>query len=94
MTPIISNLTKQTLTCPRLPLAVYREIAAHLRQVEGVTTGLLPQEAKTFDYLQSQVGGLWIEVDGQSNPQAQTQVQSILDYYAQKYAPWEVIQHS
>jgi hypothetical protein len=88
-----SSLTQQRtkLSSDRLPLALYREVAAHLRQVEGVKTGLLPQQSKTFDYLQSQVGGLWIEVNQELNPQAQTQIQSILDYYAQKYAPWEVI---
>jgi len=40
---------------------VYREIAAHLRQVEGVETGLYPSQAEQFDYNQSQVGGLWIQ---------------------------------
>jgi len=33
---------------PGLPLAVYREVAAHLQQVEGVETGLLPQTAQRF----------------------------------------------
>jgi len=35
---------------PGLPLMVYREIAAHLRQVEGVETGLYPSQAEQFDY--------------------------------------------
>ena len=55
------QLKQQKLTIPQLPLAIYREIVAHLRQVEGVNSGLIPQTSPEFDYLQSQVGGLWIE---------------------------------
>ena len=36
------------IQCPGLPLAVYREAAAHLRQVEGVETGLIPQQSQRF----------------------------------------------
>jgi hypothetical protein len=38
------------IQCPGLPLAVYREVAVHLRQVEGVHTGLIPQQSQRFDY--------------------------------------------
>ena len=86
------KLERQQLASPQLPLAIYREIVAHLRQVEGVDAQLLPQKATDFDYLQSQVGGLWIESDLDSNPQAQTQIDSILAYYAQKYAPWQSVE--
>lgn len=54
---------RRHLAIPRLPLAVYREIAAHLQAIDGVRTGLLPQTSREFDYLQSQVGGLWIETE-------------------------------
>ena len=49
------------IQCPGLPLAVYREVAVHLRQVEGVQTGLIPQQSQRFDYSDSQIGGLWIQ---------------------------------
>lgn len=78
-----------------LPLAVYREVAAHLRQVEGVQVGLLPQTSKTFDYRESQVGGLWLEylVESSPNPQDQQRrqrVDQILAYYGDRFGTWEV----
>lgn len=75
---------------PGLPLAVYREIAAHLRQVEGVDTGLVPQPSgQSFDYNQSQVGGLWIQYVEDADSLSRQQVKQILDYYSQRYCPWE-----
>lgn len=70
-------------------MAVYREVAAHLRQVEGVSTQLLPQKAKDFDYLQSQVGGLSVSYPDQL--EIETQVNSILAYYENKYGKWETV---
>ena len=79
------------LHSPRLPLAVYREVAAHLRQIEGVNTGLLPQTAKEFDYLQSQVGGVWIRYNANAAEQCQPQVEAILTYYGDRYGQWETL---
>lgn len=76
---------------PRLPLAVYREVAAHLRQIDGVNTGLLPQTAKEFDYLQSQVGGVWIRYDADQAERCQPQVEAILTYYGDRYGQWETL---
>ncbi|NEQ34758.1 MAG: hypothetical protein F6K04_28035 [Leptolyngbya sp. SIO4C5] len=72
------------LRCPRLPLAVYREVAAHLRQLDQVETGLLPQTSQEFDYLQSQVGGLWIRYPAESAETFQAQVEVILTYYGDR----------
>ncbi|MDX2272434.1 MAG: hypothetical protein NW237_10880 [Cyanobacteriota bacterium] len=44
----------------RLPLAVYREIAAHLTCVPEINTDLVMNSATTFDYADSQVGSLQI----------------------------------
>ncbi|NER78669.1 MAG: hypothetical protein F6K42_03645 [Leptolyngbya sp. SIO1D8] len=74
-----------------MPLAVYREVAAHLRQISGVTTGLLPQTSKTFDYLQSQVGGLWIRYSADAVDICQPQVEAILTYYGDRYGNWETL---
>lgn len=76
---------------PRLPLAVYREVAAHLRQIDGVNTGLLPQTSKEFDYLQSQVGGVWIRYDADQVERCQPQVEAILTYYGDRYGQWETL---
>ncbi len=72
---------RQVFTQKKLPLAVYLEIEAHLRQVCGVTTGLLPQQAEIFDYDDSQVGGIWIEYSQEVNNGIQEQVNKILQYY-------------
>ncbi|MGV0025185.1 hypothetical protein [Phormidesmis priestleyi] len=83
--------------CAGLPLAVYREVVAHLSQVDGVKTGLIARSSSQFDYQQSQVESLWIEVsdvsaDGQSQRDiclSRSQVDQILDYYGDRYGAWE-----
>lgn len=79
------------LFCPQLPLAVYREVAAHVRQVTGVDAGLLPQRSQTFDYLQSQVGGLWIRYGSEADAAAHRRVEQILAYYGDRYGAWETV---
>ena len=79
------------LYSPRLPLAVYREVAAHLRQISGVTAGLLPQTSTTFDYLQSQVGGLWLRYSVDAAEVCQQQIEVILIYYGDRYGDWETL---
>ena len=89
MSQTITNQKERKITCNRLPLAVYREIVAHLRQVDGVSADLLPQTSKDFDYLQSQVGGLRVSYPNKSD--TETQINGILAYYENKYGKWDVI---
>lgn len=89
----------QQLTCPQLPLAVYREVAAHLRQVEGVNSSLIMRSIKhdpneKFDYYQSQVAAIQIDYVEDVTTTTQQQVTKILDYYAQRYHAWEVYSQS
>ncbi|MBW4665462.1 MAG: acyltransferase [Chroococcus sp. CMT-3BRIN-NPC107] len=63
-----------------LPLAVYREIAAHLCQVEEVETKLLSKAGTEFDYHYSQVESLQIQLPI-ANKYAREQVEKILAYY-------------
>ncbi|MBO3460810.1 hypothetical protein G7B40_022155 [Aetokthonos hydrillicola Thurmond2011] len=77
--------TRQKIEFTDLPLAVYREIAAHLQQVEGVEVGLIPQSSESFDYNQSQIAGLWIEHTPKSVPQSRQRVEQILAYYRSRY---------
>ncbi|AFZ46530.1 hypothetical protein Cyast_0552 [Cyanobacterium stanieri PCC 7202] len=79
---------QRKIKCDRLPLAIYREVAAHIRQIEGIDVSLLEQTSKDFDYRQSQVGGLLIEYDGDLPTKATEQLESILAYYASKYNSW------
>ncbi len=79
------------ICCPKLPLAVYREVAAHLRQIRGVTAGLLPQMSQQFDYEQSQIGGVWVELSGDAEPRAHERVEEILAYYSDRHGVWETV---
>ncbi|MGB3402214.1 MAG: hypothetical protein WBA77_05940 [Microcoleaceae cyanobacterium] len=90
------NQLHYQLYCPQLPLAVYREVATHLRQVEGVTTQLHPMpttQAESgldeFDYLQSQVGSLSIQYHQDIGPMIRQQVDRILAYYSDRYGCWK-----
>ena len=76
------------IQCPGLPLAVYREIAAHLRQIEHVETDLLPQEAKQFDYALSQIGWLRIRHPQDLQNTDQERLQEILSFYSQRFGEW------
>jgi hypothetical protein len=73
-----------TLSIERLPLAVYYEIAAHLRQLSGIQVEILPQTDPNFDYLQSQVGGLSIDCSKLSVVD-RTRATEILEYYRNRY---------
>jgi hypothetical protein len=68
-----------------LPLAVYREIAAHLRQVDGVEVSLIPQSSPQFDYHQSQIAGLWLSWVSNASVASRQRVQQILAYYQNHY---------
>jgi hypothetical protein len=78
--------TKEKIEFAGLPLAVYREIAAHLRQVEGVEVGLIPQSSLQFDYYQSQIEGLWISWTSSPTSESRQLVQQILAYYRNRYS--------
>ncbi|MBF2007625.1 hypothetical protein ACF3DV_07270 [Chlorogloeopsis fritschii PCC 9212] len=77
--------TKEKIEFTGLPLAVYREIAAHLRQVEGVEVSLIPQSSQEFDYSQSQIGGLWISWPSDFSSQSRQRIEQILAYYRSHY---------
>ncbi|MBC6424101.1 MAG: hypothetical protein GDA38_23360 [Hormoscilla sp. SP12CHS1] len=76
--------------CPRMPLAVYREVVTHLRQVKGVYAGEIGQQSRDFDYSDSQVGGLLIEYAPQADRNSRVRVEEILAYYSDRYGAWEV----
>lgn len=77
------------IRCSGLPLAVYREVAAHLRQVRGVEVGLIPQTSRQFDYQESQTAGLWIQYAIAANLASRERVKQILAYYQNRYGVWE-----
>jgi len=83
---------KYQIRCMGLPLAVYREVAAHLRQVDGVQTELVPQQSREFDYHQSQIESLWVTYDDHAIPEVTERVQQILAYYSDRYGSWETVE--
>ncbi|MEM8832598.1 MAG: hypothetical protein AAGE96_25155 [Cyanobacteria bacterium P01_G01_bin.19] len=94
MQPSTVSHQSQRLTSPQLPLAVYREVAAHLGQVIGVKATIIMrpiehQPGAKFDYYQSQVAALQIDYAAENTPQDRERVAEILAYYAQRYRPWE-----
>ena len=74
-----------------LPLAVCREVAAHLEQVDGVEVTLLPQQASQFNYLLSQVDSLVIRHPEHLSAADRNRVEQILAYYSDRYGAWEVL---
>ena len=92
----IAPQTKQRIVSPQLPLAVYREVAAHLRQVEGIDASLVlrpieHQPGAKFDYYQSQVAALEISYLKEISEKNKQQISNILEYYAQRYRSWETV---
>lgn len=85
------NKLKYEIRFFSLPLAVYKEIAAHLCQVEGVETGLYPARSQEFDYNQSQVGALWIQYSQSAGLESREQVDQILAYYQNRYGKLEEV---
>jgi hypothetical protein len=81
----------QTLAWAKMPLFVYREVAAHLGQVSDVEVELLPQTAPDFDYELSQVGGLRIHGIPMPGSEDESRVLEILNYYGDRFGPWQVI---
>ncbi|MGI0485022.1 hypothetical protein ACN4EK_06265 [Pantanalinema rosaneae CENA516] len=77
----------------KMPLAIYREVAAHLCLVVGVQAELLPQQSQSFDYYLSQIDSLQIEYP-EHEPTCQAQVQQILAYYSDRYGAWETVEPS
>lgn len=88
---------KYGIRSAQLPLAVYREVAAHLCQIDGVRTELQlrshspasSSEAPPFDYALSQVDSLWIEHPDYLGAVDRAQLQRILAYYGDRYGAWE-----
>jgi hypothetical protein len=84
-----TEMQQEQICCPGLPLAVYREVAAHLRQVGGVQVRLMSQTSSQFDYGQSQIEALWVSYPADLGDRDRDRFEVILDYYAQRHGPWQ-----
>jgi hypothetical protein len=81
---------KFTIANHQIPLAVYREIAAHLRQIEGITVSFLTSVNRGFSYTESQLGGLEIMGAHLLNDADRIRLDRLLNYYADRYNQWEI----
>ncbi|WP_404790111.1 hypothetical protein [Altericista sp. CCNU0014] len=81
----------ETLAWAKVPLSVYREVAAHLRQVPGVEVELLPQTSPQFDYTLGQIGGLRIAAKNLAGPEDEARVLEILNYYGDRFGAFEIL---
>lgn len=79
------NVTCEKVEFAGLPLAMYREIAAHLRQVEGVEVDIVSQSSLIFDYNQSQVEYLQLLMAPNLPVENRKIVEQILAYYQSRY---------
>ncbi len=74
-------MVQESVFLPGLPLAVYRELAAHLRQLPGVVAEVVMSGPGLFDYQASQVKQLIVRYQAELSQQ----VDQILDYYGDRY---------
>ncbi|MDY6786191.1 MAG: hypothetical protein SW833_27200 [Cyanobacteriota bacterium] len=80
---------QEKISCEGMSLAVYREVAAHLRSVEGVQVDLMAQTSSQFDYKQSQVEMLRVSYPSDLGDRDRALFEAILDYYAQHHGSWQ-----
>jgi hypothetical protein len=75
----------------QLPLAVYREVAAHLQQIDGISVKFLAPIEREFSDQGSQLGGLKIiGIENISDRDRHT-FDRIMNYYAVRYDAGESI---
>lgn len=82
----------QSLSIAQLPLAIYLEIAAHLRQLEGVEAELMAHNHETqpvFNYQASQVAGIRLKHKSNLEPETQAQLEAILAHYQKIHGIWQ-----
>jgi hypothetical protein len=81
---------KFTICNYQMPLAVYREVAAHLQQIAGITVAVLTPIDREFSYTESQLGGLEIIGADRLAHSDRLLLERLLDYYADRYNCWDI----
>jgi hypothetical protein len=66
---------------PELSLAMYKELATHLSQLDGVSAKLICQDRQDFSYDASQIAGMSVTCTSQMRERSQQLVSSILNHY-------------
>lgn len=89
MTAATDPCCQEIIVCEFLPLAVYREIAAHLQLVPQLEVMLLPAQPDRFVYRGGPVGGMRLVYPLQWETMARQQMEAILQYYSDRHGPWQ-----
>jgi hypothetical protein len=66
---------------PDISLAMYRELASHIEQIENVNAELFLQESTEFSYLGSQIGGIRLTYTESMPEKSQLLIKNILNHY-------------
>ncbi|NUN64981.1 hypothetical protein HCU40_09485 [Pseudanabaena biceps] len=66
---------------PEITLAMYRELASHIEQIENISCDLFGQESLEFSYLGSQIGGIWLAYPQNLSPDSKNLMSNILNHY-------------
>lgn len=66
---------------PDIALAMYRELASHIEQIEDINAELFWQESTEFSYLGSQIGGMWLTYPQSISENSQILIKKILNHY-------------
>jgi hypothetical protein len=66
---------------PDIALAMYRELASHIEQIDSVSAELFWQESIEFSYLGGQIGGMWLTYPQSIAEQYQVLIKNILNHY-------------
>lgn len=78
-------LHSEIVCFPQLPLAVYREMAAHLQQLAGVKVDLRPPDFSQFDYYHSQIGSLQLDYSAAFSEDDRQRLEEIITFYSGRY---------
>ena len=92
--PMIPPTPAFTICNYQMPLAVYREVAAHLQQIAGISVTFLEPSDRAFSYLESQLGGLEIRGADRLTESDLQQLERVLSYYAERYDEWDIDRQS
>jgi hypothetical protein len=87
---MIPFIPKFTISNHQMPLAVYREVAAHLQQIEGIVVTFIDPKDRLFSYTESQLGGLVVTGADRLIDADKSRIDLLLRYYADRYNPWEI----
>ncbi|SMH29554.1 MULTISPECIES: hypothetical protein [Cyanophyceae] len=85
----VTELITECLRQEDLPLAIYREVAAHLQQVPQVQVELELRRSPKFNYFHSQIGEMHLRYPADLPQGDRQQIEAILSFYAGRYGAWQ-----